>query len=395
MQKRSGVVNDRFDDRQQGQSLIIIAVVLIVLLIFAAVAVDLANAYVHRRTDQNAADAAAMAGARNLVKQLNDYGVLIGLYGSEATIKQQMNDFAERNGAPDSDGVLANTINTNVVGYYLAEDGTRASENVIGSTGIIHPNARGVEAVVQSVAPSFFSGVMGLDGISIDAEAAVLIEGGVCSAGCVAPIATLTTTFEFSPTCYNLWDGWKQTEAEAGSGNFGWLNFSWQGNGHSCKDVGLPDDCSVGCLEYNLTEGTCLSGVIHVNEWVGGAVGVMNANQIRDELEYFINNNIPVTVIIYDIIQGSGCGKSGAGTAYRVKGFAKFQPTGYMLAQGSGSSYDRPAPNDPDELWADPDTCADWGAEGNRITGFFIEWVDLDGGGDCSYFGIVGPHLVK
>ena len=58
--------------RQHGQSIVLVAVALVALVIFAAIAVDVANTYVHRRTAQNAADAAALAGARDLGRQLNE-----------------------------------------------------------------------------------------------------------------------------------------------------------------------------------------------------------------------------------------------------------------------------------------------------------------------------------
>lgn len=441
--------------QQGGQSLIIVAVSMIVLLIFASIAVDMTSAYAQRRTDQNAADAAALAGLRELSRQLNLYGHTIGLYGSETTIRQAMNEFAELNGAPDSDGIAGNAINTHVTGYYLGADGNRVSELPIGSTNIVHPNARGIEALIQTTAPSFFSGIVGLDGIPVDAEAAVLLQGGVCTAGCLAPIATLTTTFEFGQ-CYNIFDGPNAGAAEhggaqeslfcsqdssyacqedshcdlgtcksngrctndaqvycssnadcnlgtcvasggeaggsGGAGGFGWLNWSWQGEGHSCKDVGEPDDCSAPCTEYNLTPMTCLSGNVHVGDWVGSTAGLKTTPpKLGAGLDAYIDTDTPITVIIYDTYQGTGCANMAndvkKGLAYHVVGFAKFKITGYQLPRGVGTAVMR------DTL--DPATCVDWGAEGNRITGVFLEWVEGDGGGDCNYFGMSGPVMVK
>jgi len=57
---------DGIENREQGQALIQVALTLVVLLLFVALAIDVGNAYSKRRLMQNAADAAALAGAREL-----------------------------------------------------------------------------------------------------------------------------------------------------------------------------------------------------------------------------------------------------------------------------------------------------------------------------------------
>ena len=104
-------------EEQQGQSIILVAIALIALVIFAAIAVDISNTYVHRRTAQNAADAAALAGARELARQLNTFEFAYEF--NEDWIKTDMNDFAERNGTEDTDGTAGNAVNTNVTGTLL------------------------------------------------------------------------------------------------------------------------------------------------------------------------------------------------------------------------------------------------------------------------------------
>ena len=142
---------------QQGQTLVLVAVALIVLVIFAAIAVDLSNGYVHRRTAQNAADAAALAGARELARQLNEYREQ-PWRRNEFLIKAEMNDFAERNGIEDTNDSPGDAINTNVTGYFIDSTGEHVSEYVIGDVGSVPQAARGVEAIAHTVAPSFFSG---------------------------------------------------------------------------------------------------------------------------------------------------------------------------------------------------------------------------------------------
>jgi len=505
---------------EQGQSIIVIAVAMIALLIFVVIAVDVGYGYVHRRGDQNAADAAALAGARELANIMNENGGSIPEGYFDDQIKIAMNAFAERNGIEDTGGAPGDVVNANVIGYYLDEMGNRITDAdgnpiLVNELGYIDVDARGIEAIASSMAPSFFGGIVGLDGLPINAESAVVFNGDVCSLNCIAPIATYTMTFQTDDNddgfpCYNIWDGTRQQNAggscpdwgnctagtcqlnpahscstksdcagvcpgggvcslptdgsvscenngdctadygnctagtcqynssvacdgkedcqsvcvsqgwtcsiagtpcstddecpaegdfcedgvsSGSSSGLGWLNWSMQGPGHSCRDVGEADDCSTRCLTYNLEPGTCLSGEIFVSgpdgeSWVAGTAGIKNSTNVRDWLEWYIDNKEPITVVIYDQSRGRGCnhaGSPGSGhLEYRVVGFAEFTVRGYELANGNGVSYGH-----------DGAGCEDWGAEGNRITGTFIRWVD-GSPGECDTAGtIVAPRVIK
>lgn len=220
---------------QQGQSIVLVAIAMIVLVIFAAIAIDLSNAYVHRRTLQNAADAAALAGARELARQLNTYDQLWQF--NEDWIKTDLNDFGERNGLVDSDGVLGNSINTNAEGYYLDLAGDRVSDVQIGDLGFVPSDqARGIEVWAHGAAPSFFGGFLGLEGLDISADAAVVFSCPMADT-CVMPIATFSETFVLDQ-CYNIYDG---TEP----GSFGFLNWQFGQGSDVCK-------CAATCTVYNM-----------------------------------------------------------------------------------------------------------------------------------------------
>ena len=455
--------NDKEYPGESGQSIVIVAMAVIVLLIFVVIAVDLAYAYVHRRGDQNAADAASLGGAQELARQLNYYGSLETTdicywpnCSSDQKVKEAMNAFAEQNGIEDTGGVAADMVNTNVEGYYLAADGTRLSDEIqIGEYESIPSNARGVEAMVHSNAPSFFGGIVGLDGLPIRAEAAVAFQGGACYEDCIAPIATLTMTFKYDQ-CYNIWDGPRQTSMVCSNDEYvscsgdndcsfgpckdgtcqdrpgwsctensdcdgscienenidehvsmsglGWLNWTLQGDGHSCMDVGEPNDCSSECTEYNLRPATCLSGGIEWHDWVAGGAGVQNSVCIRKLLTCYIppEYEVPlpegcpsiacpqpgeeITVIVYDRVEGTGCnqGQEAGKMKYRVVGFGKFRILGYELAEGGGNAAGH-----------DGHGCLDYGGSGNRITGMWLGWHD-GLGGDCDPIGtIIGASMIK
>ena len=359
--------------RQRGQSVVLVAVALIVLVLFVAIAVDASDAYVHRRTAQNGADAAALAGGRRLAMQLNqqEYNSLL--------IKADMNSYAEQNGIPDTNEVPADVLNKNVVGYYLDQDGNRLTETPIGSSddSSMLPGVRGIEAITTITAPTFFGGIIGLDGMTVHATAAVLLEPP-CTASCVVPLATYTMTFTSAEgTCYNIWNG-------DGPGNFGWLNWSLQGS--QCGQH--EDTCSSPCLEENLTPGTCRSGLISVGDYVAGTTGDKNSGLIRKVLVSYIDKREHFTVPVWDVTNGEhGCGKPNGGLWYRVAGFAEMQLIGLQLSQGK--------PYDPIR---DPSTCVTLGMGshgGNRLTAYFIRWVDGEPG-NCDAGGtLLTPRLVR
>jgi hypothetical protein len=235
---------------------------------------------------------------------------------------------------------------------------------------------------------------LGLNGLPIQAESAVVFQGGVCANTCVMPIVTLIQEFE-EGECYNFWDAIQNVNQ-----NFGWLNWTWNNEG-ACK-------ASAVCLEGNLNPDTCNSGRIKVDGWVANDGGVSNSVNVRNWLDYYIDNGIPFTVIIYDIAgcnwesppchippsDKCGCKETGdgspdnpAGWGYHVVGFAKFQPTGYFLASGKkgGNAYGD-----------DGSTCV--GPEetgGNRITGVFIDWVEGEVGNCTPVGNITAPRVTK
>jgi len=59
---------DKRRSNEKGQVIVVLALAMIVLLLFAALAIDGGNMYTNRRIAQNAADAGALAGAQKLVQ---------------------------------------------------------------------------------------------------------------------------------------------------------------------------------------------------------------------------------------------------------------------------------------------------------------------------------------
>ncbi|RPJ20526.1 MAG: hypothetical protein EHM35_19360 [Planctomycetaceae bacterium] len=351
------------EGEERGQTAVLVAIAMLVVVIFAAITVDISSAYLGRRTAQNAADGAALAAARQLAHQYNT-----GVY-SDNLIKRELNDFGERNGAEDTGGVLADADNHSVTGVYLDE-----GENSIGviGAGSVPANAMGVESTVYITTPGFFGGIMGRSGYPVQAQAAVVLDIA-CGAGCIVPIATHRDTITTTPGCFNIFNG-------DGPGNFGWLN--WSSQGIFCDQ----NDCSAPCLEDNLAPGTCRSGFIRFGEWVAGSPGDMNSGLVRQQLKYYIDTPEEFTVIVWDTTREAG----GCNQEYRAVGFARMQLLGYKLAQGGGNAYGHdgvgctPMGLQPGE---DPN-------DGVRLTAIFLGWAGGEGG-NCRAIGTLRAPVIK
>src|SRR5512145_959469 len=108
---------------EQGQAIVIMALAMIALLAFAALAIDGGNAYVERRRSQNGADAAALAGARQVwINRVN-------LNSSETLVLSEANAAAEKNGMGDTNNINGDAINGFVKAYYTDRNGNLLSNN--------------------------------------------------------------------------------------------------------------------------------------------------------------------------------------------------------------------------------------------------------------------------
>jgi Flp pilus assembly protein TadG len=140
-------------DKQAGQVVVIMALVLIGLLAILALVLDGGNMYLQRRRVQNATDAAALATA---------YRVAAG--ASDATIASTLIDYAiTRNGASSASGV------------YLP------SQASIGR-GAVPPGTNAVRISVTHTVTTFFAGIVGLHNTTMSGSgtAALSVQSGGC-----------------------------------------------------------------------------------------------------------------------------------------------------------------------------------------------------------------------
>ncbi len=293
-----------------GQSIVIMTLAVFAMIAFAALVFDGGTAYAERRHMQNAADAAAMAGARAMAQS----------GARPCDVWTAVTNYAEtRNGA---DGGRTEA-------YYL-QNGNQKGNEIPKNCGNINPNVEGIAVVTHKNFNTFFAGVLGERNGDVAAEA--LAHYGIVSVpppNGIQPIARRcdnpkqTDENQFCGFQFGVqYDIWNAGEA----GGFGWLDWT-----DSCGNTG----CLVGMLDpnnliTNYNDPITHCPVVATGCWVPGNTGVSNGDSVRNAMAQWLNGYLgkPMTIIIWDETTGQG-----GGTYYRIIGFAEFMLEGFQLQE--------------------------------------------------------------
>ncbi len=282
-------MNKRDLQQQRGQSILIVAVALVVLLIFGAFAVDLSFAYFQRRSMQNAADASALAGARALGMWQSDPAAP-PLTDGELFLTIQ--EYAARNKAKYVDA------------YYTGAGGVRLNPILPGGGNLVPKSgAIGVESHAATDFSTFFARIMGYSLIASDASANAMY-GSATAAKYVSPVGVRESLVDVGAE-FTLQD-WNQVTGRADTG---WLALN-------CRRPSVGTYCEP--TNPSLQEWTDLGypGVTRVNTQISG-------NPYHD-LWSTLSIVQPGDVLIIPVFSGVS----------HYTTFAKCEP-GYMLRNGS------------------------------------------------------------
>jgi hypothetical protein len=177
---------------ERGQALILIVFAIIGLIGMTALAVDGGNAYADRRHAQNAADTAALAGGRAIIR---------GEPWKPAALA-----IAGQNGYTDTDASLVSTSTTfNVEAYSCSEAGSDVD------CGIYDGDAEYIQVKITSTVDTFFAPIVGIETVTnvvqaiahvvpgdyvqmFDGHALVGLAPGECSAVTYDGTANTTVT---------------------------------------------------------------------------------------------------------------------------------------------------------------------------------------------------------
>jgi uncharacterized repeat protein (TIGR01451 family) len=293
-----------------GQSIVIMTLGILVLIAFAALVFDGGTAYAERRHMQNAADAAAMAGARAMAQS----------GATRCDVWAAVTNYAEtRNGA---DGGRTEA-------YYL-QNGNQKGNEIQKSCGPINPNVEGIAVVTHKDFNTFFAGVLGERNGDVAAEA--LAHFGIVSVpppNGMQPIArrcdnpNQTDEDQFCGFQFGVqYDIWNAGEA----GGFGWLDWTGSCGSTQCLIDMLNPDYTI--TTYNDPITNC--HVVATGCWVPGNTGVSNGDAVRTAMANWLNGYLgkPMTIIIWDETTGQG-----QNTYYHIIGFAEFVLDSFKLQE--------------------------------------------------------------
>ncbi len=293
--------------RDQGQALVVFSLSLVVLLLFAGLAIDAGNAFFQRRDGQNVADLASMAGTQAVARfYLTDGGTAAAATADGPKVYTAVQTSAATNGCQ-----AASSRPCTWTAQYV--NNSLTSLGPVTSTSAIPANAQGV-VVATSLQPStYILGVIGQTkwNIATTATALTTEQSGV-PAGQLLPIGVdpPNTNFQYGQI-YNITDG------ANGPGNFGWL--SWTGENKT--GVLATSLCTPNNPAYTFP-------VV-----VPGEPGKHNGSDVRDCLQMWVNSGATVLLPIWDTCgndanaSNGNCNGNNAG--YHVIGLAAFQLTSF------------------------------------------------------------------
>jgi hypothetical protein len=314
---------------EKGQVLVIFAGALMLILFAIGLVIDGGYGLAQRREAQNASDFGALAGARIVAEFIGEtHDGVTHTNGTDANAETAIatavleNDGAAVSfGAPDGPRYVDS--NGDLLGY-------------VGD-GVLPATAQGVQVSSERSWRPFFLAVFGIDEWTARADATAI--GGFTTGapqGTLFPAGISTAFFETYPFCSgpvstDPSDPCYPQHLTPGNtnvpGGFGWLSFGCDGyglgqeppaNAGGCRndkpflqeEIGPPSN-SYGCCTQVGLPGSL------------DRIGSLPGNKASADCDYYIENEVTVTVPIWDTAGGTG-----SNAWYHIVGFGGFQITG-------------------------------------------------------------------
>ena len=219
----------RQERKERGQVIVVLAVAMVVLLLFAALAIDGENMYVNRRVAQNAADAASLAGTQKLEQLCSQTPPSNDWTQIRDTVRQYvtLNAGTLRTSGAEGSGYKVYYIDGQGNRLYggLTIEAIQAIPCGCNNGQSVGYQATGVEVVVNKSFGSFLAGLAGRSQSTVSASAKANYgvteptSAAEFKVGDVYPIAVPTDTYRVGQHI-QLFDD------TPGPGNFGWV--SWR-----------------------------------------------------------------------------------------------------------------------------------------------------------------------
>jgi Putative Flp pilus-assembly TadE/G-like len=310
----------------KGQVLVLFALAFTAILLIVGVAIDGGYGLEQRRTAQNAADFAALGGARIIAESIGGNTV----DGTDANVKAAIQTSLHVN------GVAAPTFGSPNGPTYVDEAG-----EVVGwvGGGSIPNGAFGVRVSSSLSWRPFFLGIAGMNSLTASASATArggyweMTPGGVFPMGiaqaffdgrdpCSGPISN-----DPSSPCYvqQLTPGNLNVP-----GGFGWLKFGCDGYGLGQVPPANNGGCgnNAGFLQSEINGASY--GCCTKTGLPGSAdkIGSLPGNKVSADCSSVVGSGEVVTIAVWDKAGGTG-----SNAWYHIVGFAGFQITGCFGAK--------------------------------------------------------------
>jgi hypothetical protein len=344
-----------FRAKRQGQSLPLIALIIVVLFGMVALSVDVGNTYAQNRNAVRATNAAALAGMDKLIHN-----------GSDGTVAASIQASFKSNGitAQLDPRVPLESGDRRVIANYLDAGGNPLGGGCyVGQCGGVPPNVAYIQVRTEGTVDTYFARVVGRDTLPVKAQAFAAQCSPVKG---VYPIAVnakdldlnagkfLPPTVQSEMSYYGLYadpqypDGlsarriYNKTNFNV-PGSFSWLQWTAPANGGSAVNtedmlandgnldlkfqevVPWPDANQPAPTGYPL-----LPGQLSEGDWIYGNSGVSASSGIKTALDFHVaNRTVMYLPIISDSLATSGSG--GQNARFHVLKLGAFYLRGYSL----------------------------------------------------------------
>ena len=345
---------------ETGQSIVIIAVLLVAFAALAAIVVDVGYSYVQDRKLQNATDAASLAGSL-AVAQKQTYG----------GIADVIDDYMKKN-VPDISSYTAYFVVVDAGGttHILNGSGVPTIIPRYGISTAIPPtqmtysgtlmNVVGVYVDANKQSNTFFAKAIGFNQVKVVGNAMGHVNAGVCSATNVFPAALNSAkafpggniSYEQIPpaTEYTFTEDASDGHGGTVEGQIQYVTWGWSPSSGDTTAAGLVSNMNT----------TSRSGEVAVTTTtypgLPGSAGQMSTSSAVVAAWQARVGGDPLTLPVFDTYTGSN-----ATAVYHIVGFVSFRVTG-VVAGGGTTPY--------------------------KVKGYAQKWVDPQARGGCADFGI-------
>jgi len=307
--------------RPRGQILALFALSMIVIVLAVALVIDGGNALLQRRSSQNTSDFAALAGARIIATWID----------GDATNGTDANVVASINATVAANGGVAVTYGSPGGPRYVSRAG--AFTGWVGS-GTIPSGTEGVTVATSRVFRPYLLGI--INGGNWTASSTATARGGYAASppsGTLFPVGISLAFFETYPFCtgdVGSSPDCQPRQLTPGNlnvpGGFGWLKFGCDGYGLGQEPPANTGGCqnNVPFLQTEIGPPSRSFGCCTQVGLPGSPdrIGSLPGNKVSADCSYYIDNEIIVTVPIWDTAGGTG-----SNGWYHIIGFAGFQIT--------------------------------------------------------------------